>query len=119
MAFEFNATKGAIRWNYERMNELQLYRAGWHSPSTMGRFDSGRPRPSRYAAFYPGRASSMSYEDLKPLKRLDFLKSVVRKESRRAGLRRGGTLSRSVQDAMVRSWSSERWETVQPVLAVG
>ena len=25
MAFELDATKGAVKWNYERMNELHLF----------------------------------------------------------------------------------------------
>ena len=59
----------------------------------------------------PGRANSMSYEDLKIIEAFRFLESIVAQEQAEPGFEQALAVA-SVQDAMLRSFSSQRWETV-------
>ena len=65
MAFEINGTKGAMKWNFERMNELQLHLPDETHEHAGFQMVSASPNHPLYTNFYPGPALSMSYEDLK------------------------------------------------------
>ncbi len=108
-AFEIYGTKGSLKWNLETMNELQLNLVG----------DTARGYTTVYAGdrypyhgnFVPGDANSIGYEDLKVIEDFEFLSSVA------AGRRHHPGFSEaidyvSVQDALLRSWKSEKWEDV-------
>jgi predicted dehydrogenase len=112
MAFELNATQGAVRWNYERMNELQLFLPDGTDEHDGPVLIQVGPAHPAYASFYPGRANSMSYEDLKAIEALRFLESIVRKKQGEPGFAQELDVA-AVQDAMARSWTSERWENVE------
>jgi predicted dehydrogenase len=88
MAFELNGTQGALKWNFERMNQLQLFLPDG-SPEHDGPvlIQSGPGHPF-YPSFYPGPALSMSYEDLKVIETLEFLRIRRRGQARRARIRR-------------------------------
>jgi predicted dehydrogenase len=64
MSFEVNGTRGALSWDFQRLNELQLYR-------TDGTGDRGyrtvhaAPGMGDFANFQPGVGISMGYDDLK------------------------------------------------------
>jgi predicted dehydrogenase len=114
MAFEINGTQGAIKWNYERMNELQLFLPDGtpeHDGPVLIQAGPGHPG---YSAFYPGPANSMGYEDLKTIEAFEFLKSVVEGKQAEPGFAEALKVA-AVQDAVARSWASERWETVEPL----
>ena len=87
MAFEFHGTKGAVSWNYERMNELDVFLPDG-TPAHDGRvlIQAGEAHPA-YSAFYPGRANAMGYEDSQS-HRVVAVSRIGRPEpTRRAGLR--------------------------------
>ncbi len=112
MAFELNGTQGALKWNFERMNELQLYlpdSAGEREGAT--RIQSSPQHPS-YVQFYTGPAISMSYDDLKLIEAVEFLSSVASRKQGEPGFREALAVA-EVQEAMQRSWKSERWEDVR------
>ena len=114
MAFELNGTRGALKWDFERMNELQL-----HLPDGTDEHDGpvlvqAGPQHSHYGAFYSGPAMSMSYDDLKVIEAYEFLKSVGKQQQYEPGFSEALAVSR-VQDAMERSWSSQRWEPVRAI----
>ncbi len=111
MAFELNGTRGALKWTFERMNELQLFLPDGteeHDGSVL--IQSGPQHPF-YASFYPGPALNMSYEDLKVIEIFQFLRSVVEGKQGEPGFAEALAVA-EVQDAMERSWASERWEDV-------
>jgi predicted dehydrogenase len=111
MAFEVNGTQGALSWNFERMNELELYlpaENGAHAGHTQV---FGRPEHPFYAQFYPGPALSMSYEDLKLIEAHQFLKSIRDEQQGAPGFAEALAVA-SVQAAIQRSWETEHWETV-------
>ena len=114
MVFEINGTAGAARWNYERMNELELFLPdGNDAHDGPVQIQVGPAHPD-YASFYPGRANSMSYEDLKTIEAFRFLESVATGKQGQPGFAEAAKVA-DVQDAMVRSWSSGGWEKVEPL----
>jgi predicted dehydrogenase len=109
--FEANGTQGAVAWNFERMNELEL-----HLPLPTG--DTGYttvrmgPRHPQFARFQPGEGLPMGYEDLKVIEASIFLQSVLDGRQREPGAREMAAATR-VLAAMQRSFESETWEDVR------
>jgi predicted dehydrogenase len=103
---------GPVSWNYERMNELEVFLPDG-TPAHDGRalIQAGEAHPC-YSAFYPGRANAMGYEDLKAIESLRFLESVARNQQGEPGFAQELQVA-AVQDAMARSWNSERWEKTE------
>jgi len=113
MAFELNGTKGAVRWDFENMNDIHLFLPdGTDEHDGPVLLQGGAAHPA-YSSFYPGRANSMSYEDLKTIEAFHFLKSIVDGKQAEPGFEQALAVA-SVEDAMQRSWTSERWENVEP-----
>lgn len=111
MAFELNGTKGAISWDFERMNELQLYLPGEdrrHDGFT--RLVGGDQYPY-HGNFNPGEGSGLGYEDMKVIEAFNFLQSVAEGEQRAPGLSEALAVA-EVHAAMTRSWESGAWEDV-------
>ena len=61
--------------------------------------------------FVPGDANSIGYEDLKVIEDYEYLSSVAAGRQHDPGFREAINYV-SVQDALLRSWKSERWEDV-------
>ncbi|MBI3864726.1 MAG: Gfo/Idh/MocA family oxidoreductase [Planctomycetia bacterium] len=113
-AFEINGTKGAIKWNYERMNELSLFLPDGTDEHDGPVLIQAGPSHPLFTAFYPGPGNSMSYEDLKTIEAFQFLKSIVDGKQAEPGFDDALKVA-AVQEAILRSWSSERWEAVEEV----
>ncbi|MCY3979272.1 MAG: Gfo/Idh/MocA family oxidoreductase [Chloroflexi bacterium] len=111
MAFELNGTKGAINWDFERMNELQLYLPGEdRGHDGFLRLVGGDQYPY-HGNFNPGEGSGLGYEDMKVIEAFNFLQSVAEGEQRAPGLREALAVA-EVHAAMTRSWESGAWEDV-------
>ncbi len=114
MAFEVHGTKGAIRWDFERMNELQVY-----LPEENGAHDgfvtiaSGPEHPS-HLRFTPGPALGLGYDDLKAIEAARFLDSIAAGRQGEPGFGEALAVA-EVQDAIARSWESESWEPVRGI----
>ena len=78
MSFEIHGTKGAIKWNMERMNELQLQWRNDANPAEDGYTTllSGPGHPY-HRHFNPGWGVNLGYDDLKVIEAYNFLHSVV------------------------------------------
>lgn len=111
-AFEVYGTKGSLRWNLETMNELDVFLT---DGPTRGytRVYAGDRYP-HHGAFVPGDANSIGYEDLKTIENLEFLTSVAAGRPHDPGFD-AALAYVTVQDALLRSWRSERWEDVTPL----
>jgi predicted dehydrogenase len=111
MSFEVNGTRGALSWDFQRLNELQLYR-------TDGTGDRGyrtvhaAPGMGDFASFQPGAGISMGYDDLKVAEAERFLSSIAEGRDRAAGIRDIVSTMRVVE-AMDRSCGTGRWERVE------
>ena len=111
MAFEINGTKGALSWDFERMNELQLYLpdSDWGHDGYL-RLLGGDKYPF-HGNFNPGEGSGLGYEDMKVIEARQFLKAVAADERSTPDLADALAVA-EVHAAMIRSWSSGAWENV-------
>src|SRR6266487_6694530 len=78
MSFEVHGTRGAIKWNMERMNELQLQWRNDENPAEDGYTTllSGPAHPY-HGHFNPAWGLNLGYDDLKVIEVYNFLHSVV------------------------------------------
>ncbi|WP_328500440.1 Gfo/Idh/MocA family oxidoreductase [Streptomyces sp. NBC_00457] len=107
--FEVHGTEGAVFWDFRRMNELGVSRGTTYQDQPVSTVYVG-PGDGEYAAFQPGAANSMGYDDLKVIEAHRFLRSIAE------GAPYGATLadavhSAAVLDAMARSAESGAWVT--------
>ena len=113
IGFEIHGTRGAMKWGMERMNELQLQWRNDANPAEDAYLDvlSGPAHPF-HSAFNPAWGLGLSYEDLKVIEAYQFLRSIVDDKQGAPGFEEAGAVAR-VQLAVMRSWGSGCWETVQ------
>ena len=109
--FEINGTQGAVGWDFERMNELQLY-----LPGADGLHDGfvrlvGGDQYPYHGSFNPGEGSGLGYEDMKVIEAYRFLKSVAEGRQAAPGFAEALAVA-DVHAAMIRSWESQAWEEV-------
>ncbi|MDW6064768.1 Gfo/Idh/MocA family oxidoreductase [Streptomyces sp. FXJ1.4098] len=105
--FEIHGTKGAVFWDFRRMGELGVSRGTAYQDQPVSTVYVG-PGHGEYAAFQPGSANSMGYDDLKVIEAYHFLRSIAE------GTAYGATLDDAVRsaaalDAMARSAERGGW----------
>ena len=110
MAFDLHGTGGAIGWNLERMNELQLYLAADEPHSGYTTVYAGERFPY-HGNFVPGNANGIGFEDLVVIEDYEFCRSVAERRPHRPGFE-DALAAVSVQAALLRSVESGRWEDV-------
>ncbi|MFF9107326.1 Gfo/Idh/MocA family protein [Streptomyces sp. NPDC014776] len=108
--FEVHGTRGAVFWDFRRMNELRVSRGTTYQDQPVSTVYVG-PGAGEYAAFQPGAANAMGYDDLKVVECHRFLRSIAE------GTPYGATLADAVHsavvlDAMARSAASGAWVTL-------
>ncbi|MEZ4673288.1 MAG: Gfo/Idh/MocA family oxidoreductase [Caldilineaceae bacterium] len=111
MSFEVNGTKGALKWNFERMNELQLYLPDGEPAHDGYTTLLGGPSYPFHGRFNPGDGIGMGYEDLKCIEAFHFLRSIIEGEQLEPSFASALQLA-AVQQAMMDSWASGGWVTV-------
>jgi predicted dehydrogenase len=105
--FEIHGTKGAVFWDFRRMNELGVGLGTAYQDQAVSTVFVG-PAHGFYGAFQPGSATSMGYDDLKVIEAYNFLRSIA------DGRPHGTTLDDAVRsaetlDAMARSMQTGGW----------
>ena len=113
MAFDVYGTKGALSWNLERLNELQLYLAG-DEPHTGYTTIFGGDRFPHHRNFVPGSANGIGFEDVIAIEDYEFLNAVARGEPYEPSFDAALDFV-AVQAALIRSWKSASWEDVVPI----
>lgn len=108
--FEVYGTKGSIAWNFEKMNELRVYAAADHRHTGFTTVYGGDRFPP-HGNFVPGSANGIGFEDLVCIEDHEFLTSLATGRQHRPSFA-DALAYVSVQDAVLRSWASERWEDV-------
>ena len=108
--FEVHGTKGAVFWDFRRMNELGVSTGTAYQDQAVSAVFVG-PTHGFYAAFQPGAATAMGYDDLKVIEAYQFLRSIAE------GTAHGTTLDDAVRsaealDAMARSVETGGWVAV-------
>lgn len=105
--FEIHGTRGALFWDFRRMNELGVSLGALYQDQGIVTKYVG-PGDGEYAAFQPGSANSMGYDDLKVIECARFLQSIA------DGKPTGATIADAVRsaltlDAMVASVGTGGW----------
>ena len=113
-AFELYGTKGSLAWNFERMNELQLYlpTEDDHHDGYM-RIVAGEKHPF-HNRFNPGDGSGIGYEDLKIIEAYHCMKAIASGQPSQPNLTDALAVA-NVHAAMIRSWDSGHWEDVTSI----
>jgi predicted dehydrogenase len=112
MSFEVHGTKGAVKWNMEQMNELRLQRRDDANPARDGYTEvlSGPAHPY-HAHFNPAWGLGLGYDDLKVIEAHTFLGAIAGDIPAEPSFKAAFDVAQ-VQSAVIRSWDTERWETV-------
>jgi predicted dehydrogenase len=109
--FEIHGTKGAVFWDYRRLGELAVSTGTKYQDQPVSTVVVG-PSDGDYAAFQPGSANSMGYDDLKVIEAYNFLRSIADAKPY------GATVDDAVRsaialDAMVESAASGTWVSLR------
>ncbi len=112
MAFDVYGTNGALRWNLETMNEMEVFLVdeSGRAPRGYTKVFAGDRYPF-HGHFVPGDANSIGYEDLKVIENFNFLTAVASGEQHQPGFAEAVDYV-SFQDAWVRSCESGTWTDV-------
>ncbi len=105
--FEIHGTRGSLFWDFRRLGELGVSTGDAYQDQAVRTVYMG-PGDGEYAAFQPGAANSMGFDDLKVIEAYRFLRSIV--EGRPYGTTLDDAVrSAEVLDAMSESASSRAW----------
>ena len=112
MAFDVYGTKGALRWNLETMNELEVFLVDESGTAPRGytKVYAGDRYPY-HGHFVPGDANSIGYEDLKVIENYEFLTAVASGQQHAPGFAQAVEYV-SFQAAWLRSCESGSWADV-------
>jgi predicted dehydrogenase len=114
MAFDVYGTRGALGWNLEKLNELQLYLAE-DSLDTGYRTVYGGDRFPYHGRFVPGSANAIGFEDLVVIEDYEFCRAIAEGRPHRPSFVEAVEWV-SVQAALLKSVQSGRWEPVVSLL---
>nr|WP_045250493.1 Gfo/Idh/MocA family oxidoreductase [Microbacterium azadirachtae] len=106
---EVYGTRGSLRWDFQRLNELRLA----DTPSGYRTIMAG-PAFGEFARFQPGAGTSMGFDDLKTIEAALFLRSVA--EGRQvAPSAADGWAAAEMVDAALHSAETRAWVDVPRV----
>ena len=74
--FEIYGTNGSLKWDFERLNELELV-IGRQGPNVGYQRIMANPYMGDFAKFQPGPGVSMGYDDLKIIEAKKFLEAYL------------------------------------------
>lgn len=106
---EVYGTKGSLRWNFERMNQLEVAedRRGYRTMLSDASY-------GEFKRFQPGAGPGIGFNDLKTIEAAQFLRSVAEGRQVAPSVADGWSASELV-DASLESARSEKWVTVPEV----
>jgi predicted dehydrogenase len=110
MALDVYGAGGALAWNLERLNELQLYLAS-EEPHTGYTTVFGGDRFPYHGNFVPGNANGIGFEDLVVIEDYEFCRSVAENRPHSPGFEDALAVV-EVQAALLKSVQSGCWEPV-------
>ena len=110
-AFDVYGTRGAVGWNFERLNELRLYRATEDRGSGYTTVLGG-DRFFHHGIFVPGSGNTIGFEDLVTIEDYEFCSAVAEGRPYEPGFEQALACA-AVQEALLRSAQSGRWEDVR------
>jgi predicted dehydrogenase len=109
---EVYGTAGSIRWDFQRMNELQVCLDGQEAAGYTTVYVA--PGDGEFARFQPGAGTAMGYDDLKTIEAAQFLASV-RSGRQLAPSVADGLAAASIVEAAEASLADGAWHEVARV----
>ena len=111
--FEIYGTEGSLKWDFERMNELEIAigRKGQHLGYQRVMVAPGF---GDFGHFQPGAGTGMGYDDLKTIEARKFLEAFIGGPSVNSNIH-DAVASARVISAAEKSAESRQWVTVEPV----
>ena len=106
---EVYGTRGSLRWNFHRLNELEFADTADGYRTIM----SG-PNFGDFSRFQPGAGTGMGFDNLKAIEAYLFLKSVVENKQYAPSVGDGWAAA-EVADAALESAESGQWVDIKPV----
>jgi predicted dehydrogenase len=115
MGFEVHGSSGALAWDFQRLNELQMYRVPKGSGDSGYATVMASPHHPDFTNFMPGAGNTMGFGDLKVIEAKLFLESVRDGVSHPPSAA-DALASARVIEAMVRSIEQESWADVEEIV---
>lgn len=113
-SFEVEGTHGALNWNFERMNELNVFLPdGNAAHDGYTRIVSG-PNYPFHERFNPATGTGLGYDDLKTIEAHHFLKSIAEGRQGEPGFAEALRVA-EVLAAIERTWKTASWQEVTSV----
>lgn len=114
--FEIYGTEGSIRWDFERMNELEI--AVGRSGDLVGYTRvMASPGFGDFSHFQPGAGTSMGFDDLKVVEARKFLESVTGKAHLNSNIN-DAVSAALVCDAVEKSAENGQWVKIEQIAGV-
>lgn len=108
---EVYGTNGSLRWNYERLNELELC-IGQDNGFGHGYTKvMANPHFPYFSNFQPGAGNSMGFDDMKCIEAYQFIKGVLEKKQISPSVF-DGYLVAQIDDAVVLSAKTGTWQNI-------
>jgi predicted dehydrogenase len=112
-AFDVYGTRGALSWDFQRLNELRLYRATADRGSGYVTVRGG-DRFAHHGAFVPGSGNPIGFEDLITIEDYEFCAAVAEDRPFEPGFEQALAWA-AVQDALLRSADTDAWVEVAAI----
>ena len=111
--FEIYGTEGSVKWDFERMNEIDIAigRSGDHLGYQR---IMANPHMGDFGNFLPGAGTSMGYDDLKVVECRKFLEAYVGGDAKNSNIHDAVSAARVVS-AIEESADSGVWVAIAPV----
>ena len=114
IGYELTGSQGTIRYFYDRINDLQVYKEDG-DPATRGlKHISMGPNDPRYGAFYPVPGIGAGYNDFKVVEVQDLIEAVAAGEPAYPDFRFAAEVQRVI-DACILSDAERRWVRVDEI----
>ena len=114
IGYELTGSQGAIRYFYDRINDLQVYKEDG-DPGTRGlKHISMGPNDPRYGAFYPVPGIGAGYNDFKVMEVQDLIEAVAAGKPAYPDFRFAAKVQRVI-DACILSDAERRWVRVDEI----
>lgn len=110
---EVYGTEGSLRWNFERLNELEVCLGRDNEFQGYTRVMAGPSFPE-FATFQPGAGTSMGFDDMKAVEAARFVESVLTGRQL-APSAADAWAAANVDEATVASAADGTWHRVEPV----
>jgi predicted dehydrogenase len=110
---EVYGTEGSVKWDFERMNELQI-RIGRGGDEPGYLTVNANPKHGDYSHFQPGPGNSMGFDDLKTIEAKKFLLAVAGGAAENSNVHDALSAAATVTAAEV-SAATGLWQKLEPV----